>query len=157
MAAENTPRIVFDPTLRLGKPVIAGTQVLVEEIIAKLATGLTVETLAETYQVTVADIQAALSYAAKKLATDEVETLLEESVQAGKYQQFSSLVEAIDWSTRRPEELTKAIDLVVIHWLRFVWYLGLQPGSALAFCFLLTHQYKEPLMKPAVSPAPYET
>ena len=79
MVVEVAPRIVFDPALQLGKPVIQGTQISVEEIIAKLAAGTTVETLAKTYQITVADIQAALGYAAKKLAVDEIETLLEEN------------------------------------------------------------------------------
>ena len=74
---------------------------------------MTVEILAETYQITVADIQAALAYAAKKLAGEELEALLEESLQAGNYRQFVSLVEAIDWSTRQPDELTKAIDLAL--------------------------------------------
>lgn len=38
---------------------------------------------------------------------------LEESVQAGDRQQFVALVEAIDWSAHRPEELLRAIDLAL--------------------------------------------
>jgi len=107
------PSIVVDPTLYSGKPVIQGTQVLVEEVIAKLAAGVSVETLTETYQITAADIQAALGYAAKKLSLSEMETLLEESTRAGDYQQFVSLVEAIDWATHPPHVLAKAIDLAL--------------------------------------------
>lgn len=113
MAVEIAPHIVFDPSIPLNKPVIEGTRVPVEEVIAKLATGMTVEALAESYQIKVADVQAALKYAAKKVGTEELDTLLEESVRAGNYQQFVSLAEAIDWTTRRPEELTKAIDLAL--------------------------------------------
>ena len=113
MTVEIAPHIVFDPTLSLDRPVIAGTQATVEEIIAQLAAGMTVEALAESYQITRADIQAALEYAAKKLAAENLDMLLAESIRAGNHRQFVSLVEAIDWSTRRPEELAKAIDLAL--------------------------------------------
>jgi hypothetical protein len=43
----------------------------------------------------------------------DLEALLEEIVQGGNYQQFVSLVETIDWSSRRPDELTKVIDLAL--------------------------------------------
>jgi hypothetical protein len=43
----------------------------------------------------------------------DLEALLEEIVQGGNYQQFVSLIETIDWSSRRPDELTKAIDLAL--------------------------------------------
>jgi hypothetical protein len=39
--------------------------------------------------------------------------LLEESADAGDHREFAALVEAIDWSTRRPDELTTAIDLAL--------------------------------------------
>jgi uncharacterized protein (DUF433 family) len=113
MSVKIAPSIIFDPSLHLDKPVVQGTQVPVEEIITRLAAGETVETLMETYQITQADIQAALGYAASKLAKEEIGTLLEESIRAGDTRQFVALTEKIDWSTRRPEELTQAIDLAL--------------------------------------------
>ena len=113
MTVEIAPRIVFDPAAQPDKPVIEGTQVPVEAIIAGLAGGMGIEALAETYHITEADVRAALAYAAQKLAGEALATLLEESLRAGNQPQFVALVEAIDWSTRRPEELTRAIDLAL--------------------------------------------
>jgi uncharacterized protein (DUF433 family) len=72
MATEIAPRIVVDPAIRFGKPVIQGTRVPVELVIAKLAGGMTSEDIGEEYEITPEDIQAALSYAAKVLAEEEV-------------------------------------------------------------------------------------
>lgn len=58
-------RIQVDPEIMLGKPVIRGTRVTVELILRKLAEGATVADLLDAYpQLTAADIQAAISYAA---------------------------------------------------------------------------------------------
>lgn len=57
----------------LGKPVIKGTRLTVEIIIEKLAYGETVEDLKKDYPfLTEDDIRAALLYAAKRLAHEEV-------------------------------------------------------------------------------------
>jgi len=72
MAVEIAPRIVVDPAIRFGKPVIKGTRVPVELVVAKLAGGMTAEEVAEEYAITLEDIQAALSYAARVLAAEEV-------------------------------------------------------------------------------------
>lgn len=72
MAVQIAPRIVVDPTFRFGKPVIQGTSVPVELVIAKLAGGMKSEEIVEEYEITPEDIQAALSYAASMLATEEV-------------------------------------------------------------------------------------
>jgi uncharacterized protein (DUF433 family) len=72
MAKEMAPRIVADPDVRFGKPVIQGTRVPVHLVIAKLAGGMKPEEIAEEYDITVEDIQAALRYAANVLATEEV-------------------------------------------------------------------------------------
>ena len=72
MATEIGPRIVVDPGVRFGKPVIQGTRVPVHLIIAKLAGGMKPEEIAEEYEITLDDIQAALSYAASVLAATEV-------------------------------------------------------------------------------------
>jgi uncharacterized protein (DUF433 family) len=72
MAMEIHPGIVIDPNVRFGKPVIKGTRVPVDLIIAKLAGGMKQEEIAAEYEINVEDIQAALSYAASVLATEEV-------------------------------------------------------------------------------------
>lgn len=72
MAREIAPRIVVDANIRFGKPIIKGTRVPVEMLIAKLAGGMTIEHVAEEYAVTIEDIQAALSYAAAVIAAEEV-------------------------------------------------------------------------------------
>lgn len=66
-------RIVINPEIMLGKPVIRGTRLTVEIIIEKLAYGETVEDLKKDYPfLTEDDIKAALLYAAKRLAHEEV-------------------------------------------------------------------------------------
>lgn len=72
MAREIAPRIVVDPDVRFGKPVIQGTRVPVEIILGKLAGGMTAEKVADEYGITVDDIRAALSYAAHMLESEEV-------------------------------------------------------------------------------------
>jgi len=70
MATEIAPGVVVDPVVRFGKPVIRGTRVPVHLVISKLAGGMNPEEIAAEYQITLEDIQAALSYAASVLATD---------------------------------------------------------------------------------------
>jgi uncharacterized protein (DUF433 family) len=70
---EIAPRIVVDPNIRHGKPIIQGTRVPVELVIGKLAGGMTAAEVAEEYELTTADIQAALGYAAQVLASEEIQ------------------------------------------------------------------------------------
>ncbi len=72
MAQEIAPRIVVDANVRFGKPVIQGTRVPVETVIAKLAGGMTTEEVAEEYGIVLEDVHAALSYAAGILASEDV-------------------------------------------------------------------------------------
>jgi len=72
MAREIAPRIVVDPSVRFGKPVIAGTRVPVDLIVAKLAGGMEIPQVVEEYEITEDDVRAALSYAASMLANEEV-------------------------------------------------------------------------------------
>lgn len=66
-------RIVVDPKIMLGKPVIKGTRLTVEIIIEKIAHGATTKDLKRDYPfLTEDDIRAALLYAAKRLAYEEV-------------------------------------------------------------------------------------
>ncbi len=72
MPLEIAPGIVVDPTVRFGKPVIKGTRVPAELVVAKLAGGMSVDDVAEEYEITADDVRAALGYAASVLAGEEV-------------------------------------------------------------------------------------
>lgn len=66
-------RIVVNPKIMLGKPVIKGTRLTVEIIIEKIAYSATIEDILKDYPfLTKDDIKAALLYAAKRLAHEEV-------------------------------------------------------------------------------------
>ncbi len=66
------PRIVVDPAVRFGKPVIEGTRVPVDLILGKLAGGMTIEAVMDEYTLTREDILAALAYAAERIASEEI-------------------------------------------------------------------------------------
>ena len=65
-------RIVVDPDIRHGKPVIKGTRVSVNVILGSLAAGMTLEEVAEEYGITKEDVLAAVEYAAKLISMEEV-------------------------------------------------------------------------------------
>ena len=56
-------RIVIDPEIQHGKPVIRGTRVPVARLLGGLAGGMTTEEVMREYDVSEADVHAALSYA----------------------------------------------------------------------------------------------
>ena len=58
-------RIVIDPEIQHGKPVIRGTCVPVTRIVGGLACSMTKEEIMQEYSVTEEDIEAALNYATK--------------------------------------------------------------------------------------------
>ncbi|MGC8788284.1 MAG: DUF433 domain-containing protein [Anaerolineae bacterium] len=61
-------RIVIDPKVMAGKPVIRGTRLTVEYILNLLAHGATVEEILQEYQgLTQEDIQACILFATKAL------------------------------------------------------------------------------------------
>lgn len=65
-----TPRIESDPDILRGKPVIAGTRLSVETILAALASGDTVEEVLDSYPFLAReDVSAALEYAARLTST----------------------------------------------------------------------------------------
>lgn len=67
-----TDRIVINPEVMLGKPVIRGTRITVELILRKLGEGATEEDLFDGYPgLHREDIRAALAYAADSLAHEE--------------------------------------------------------------------------------------
>ena len=66
-------RVVTDPKIMIGKPVIKGTRLTVELIVEKMAYGATMDDLIKDYPfLTEEDIRSALLYAAKRLANEEV-------------------------------------------------------------------------------------
>jgi uncharacterized protein (DUF433 family) len=69
---EIAPRIAVDENIRFGRPVIQGTRVPVDLILGKLAAGLSVEELCDEYGIVRDDVLAALAYAARALADEQV-------------------------------------------------------------------------------------
>jgi uncharacterized protein (DUF433 family) len=70
--------IQSDPTIMMGKPVIAGTRITVELILEKLAAGESVEQILEAHpRLKRKDIQAALAFGAEALRADVVYPLSE--------------------------------------------------------------------------------
>lgn len=65
-------RIVIDPEIRHGKPVIKGTRVPVDVILGSLAGGMNVEEVAKEYGISKEDVLAAIEYAAKIVAKEEI-------------------------------------------------------------------------------------
>lgn len=68
---EIAPRIVIDPRIRGGKPVIKGTRVPVDLVLGQLGGGMTVEEVMREYGLSREDVLAALSYAADLVAGEE--------------------------------------------------------------------------------------
>jgi len=60
-------RIVIDPKVCHGKPIIRGTRVPVARVLGYLASGMSFEDVQGDYDLTLEDIQAALDYAAELL------------------------------------------------------------------------------------------
>ena len=66
-------RIVVNPKIMVGKPVIRGTRVAVYEIVARVAQGWAFEEILEDFpRITKEDIQAALMYAEKLVEGEEI-------------------------------------------------------------------------------------
>jgi uncharacterized protein (DUF433 family) len=66
-------RIVSNPKVMMGKPVVAGTRITVELILEKLAAGETVDDLLEAHPTLSREgIQAVQAFAAKALKADVV-------------------------------------------------------------------------------------
>jgi len=65
-------RIIVDPKVMAGKPVIRGTRITVDNILELLAAGMKPEEIAEDYNISPEDSRAALLYAARVLSREEV-------------------------------------------------------------------------------------
>jgi uncharacterized protein (DUF433 family) len=68
-------RIVIDPTICHGKPVIRGTRLPVAIVIGSLAGGMTIEELQREYDLTIEDIRAALRFAGSLLDQEQFHPL----------------------------------------------------------------------------------
>jgi uncharacterized protein (DUF433 family) len=66
------PRISVDPAVCFGKPVIEGSRVPVSVVVGSIAAGDSFENVAREYGLTLDDIRAALSYAAKRLEEETI-------------------------------------------------------------------------------------
>jgi uncharacterized protein (DUF433 family) len=70
--------ITSDPSIMMGKPVIAGTRITVELVLEKLAAGETVEQILDAHpRLTREAIQAALAFAAEALRADVIYPIAE--------------------------------------------------------------------------------
>lgn len=76
----DTERILSDPTVMMGKPVVAGTRIPVELILEKLSAGETFDQIIEAHpRLTREGILAALRFAAQALRADVVYPTVEQS------------------------------------------------------------------------------
>jgi uncharacterized protein (DUF433 family) len=66
-------RIVIDPQICSGKPVIRGTRIMVKNILGMVAGGYTAERIVQAYpELTREDVSAALEYAAEMVAEEQI-------------------------------------------------------------------------------------
>ena len=65
-----TDRIIIDPAIHHGKPVIRGTRVPVTRILGGLAGGMTHEEIMQEYEVSEEDIRATLSFAVEIIESE---------------------------------------------------------------------------------------
>jgi len=65
-------RIIIDPAVRHGKPIIKGTRVPLEIILGSLAGGMEIEEIVKEYDLQKEDVLAALAYAARVIAEEEI-------------------------------------------------------------------------------------
>jgi len=69
---EIAPKIVVDPKIRFGKPVIKGTRVTVEEVLGFLAGGMDFKEIEKEYGLSKKEILAVINYAASFLKGEVV-------------------------------------------------------------------------------------
>ncbi|KAA0008842.1 MAG: DUF433 domain-containing protein [Thermoplasmata archaeon] len=68
-------KIVIDPEIRHGKPVIRGARVPVDIILGSIAGGMSIEEVAKEYGIKKEDVLAAIEYAAKLISKEEIKTI----------------------------------------------------------------------------------
>ncbi len=71
-------RIVINPRILAGKPIIKGTRIPVDLILRLLAQGMSFEEILKDYpHLTIDDIKAALEYASEVISAEEIIPLIE--------------------------------------------------------------------------------
>ncbi len=70
-----TDRIVIDPRIQHGRPVIRGTRVPIVRLLGGLAGGMSVDDVCREYEVAPEDVRAALAYASQLVEEEEHHTL----------------------------------------------------------------------------------
>lgn len=70
--ARLAPRIAVNPAVRFGKPIIEGTRVPVDLVLARLGAGMSFEEVMAEYEISKDDILAVIAYAAKVVAGEEI-------------------------------------------------------------------------------------
>jgi uncharacterized protein (DUF433 family) len=66
-------RIVVNPKIMVGKPIIKGTRIPVDAILKRLADGMTISDILEEYpNITEEDIRAALTYVSEVIAGEQI-------------------------------------------------------------------------------------
>ncbi len=68
-------RVIIDPDIQHGKPVIKGTRVPITRIIGGLGGGMTKEEIIQEYEISDEDINAALKYACELVEKEEFHPL----------------------------------------------------------------------------------
>ena len=87
MNQELLNRIVINPRVMVGKPIIRGTRIPVEIIIKLFAQGMTEKEILEDYpHITKKDIKAALMYGAEVVSSETIFPVIEKK----KYAKISS-------------------------------------------------------------------
>lgn len=72
-------RIIVDPKIMIGKPVIRGTRIPVDEILKRLAEGQTENEILEDYpRLKRNNIKAALAYATQLVRSEDIRPLVRE-------------------------------------------------------------------------------
>ena len=70
-------RIVIDPQIQHGKPVIRGTRVPITRITGGLADGMSFKEIQDAYEVTEEDIRAVLSFVSELVESEDIRFLPE--------------------------------------------------------------------------------
>jgi len=69
---EIAPHISVDESVRFGRPVVSGTRVPIDVVLAKLAANLSVAELLAEYGLTEEQVRAVLAYAAQTVAGEQI-------------------------------------------------------------------------------------
>ena len=69
---DDLERIVTNPNVLVGKPIIRGTRLSVEFIVGLLAGGWTTEQIVDEYGITAQDVLACLAYAHQILSEEKI-------------------------------------------------------------------------------------